>query len=80
VNTAPFSSWDDATSLVPWGPESFGVWLFLVIAIVAFVAMLVRAVQHENEAMKHIVSDVHRAEANGEVAEPEAVVAAAASA
>ena len=77
MNTAPFSSWDDATSLVPWGPESFGVWLFLVIAIVAFIAMIVRAVQHENACMVHIVEDVHKGDANGQVAEPEAVVAAA---
>jgi hypothetical protein len=80
MNTAPFSSWDDATSLVPWGPESFGIWLFLVVAVVMFLAMLVRAVQHENEAMIHVVEEVHVAEADGKVPEAEKVVAAAAGA
>jgi hypothetical protein len=46
------------------------VWLFLVIAIVAFVAMLVRAVQHENESMVHVVVAAQKAEANGEVLDP----------
>jgi hypothetical protein len=79
MNTSPIDQWEGASSLVPWGPESFGVWLFLVIAIVAFIAMLVRAVQHENEAMVHIVQASHAAERDGKVAEPESAVAAAAA-
>jgi hypothetical protein len=75
MNTAPFSSWDDATSLIPWGAESFGEWLFLGLAVLAFLAMLVRAVQHENSCMVHIVTDVHVAEADGKVPEPERAVA-----
>ena len=55
MNTAPFSSWDDATSLIPWGAESFGEWLFLALAVLAFIAVLVRAVQHENDCMVHVV-------------------------
>jgi hypothetical protein len=75
MNTAPFSSWDDATSLIPWGAESFGEWLFLGLAVLAFLAMLVRAVQHENSCMVHIVTDVHVAETDGKVPEPERAVA-----
>ena len=75
MNTAPFSSWDDATSLIPWGAESFGEWLFLALAVLAFIAVLVRAVQHENDCMVHVVTDVHVAEADGRVAEPERAVA-----
>jgi hypothetical protein len=75
MNTAPFSSWDDATSLIPWGAESFGEWLFLGLAVLAFLAMLVRAVQHENSCMVHIVTDVHVAEADGKLPEPEPAVA-----
>jgi hypothetical protein len=75
MNTAPFSSWDDATSLIPWGAESLGEWLFLGLAVLAFLAMLVRAVQHENSCMVHIVTDVRVAEADGKVPEPERAVA-----
>jgi hypothetical protein len=77
MNTAPFSNWDEAAELIPWGAESFGVWLFLVIAIAAFIGMLVRAVQHENACMVHIVTDAKAAEANRRVEVPEAAVAAA---
>jgi hypothetical protein len=77
VNTSPIDKWEGATELVPWGAESFGVWLFLVIAIVAFIAMLVRAVQHENACMVHIVEGARAAEKDGKVAAPEAAVAAA---
>ncbi len=80
MNTSPIDEWEGAAGLIPWGAESFGVWLFLVIAIVAFVAMLVRAVQHENEAMVHVVEAARAAESNGEVLEPKAAVAAAATA
>ena len=72
MNTAPFSSWDDATSLIPWGAESLGEWLFLGLVVLAF---LVRAVQHENSCMVHIVRDVHVAEADGKLPEPERTVA-----
>ena len=75
MDTAPFSSWDDATSLIPWGAESFGEWLFLALAVLAFIAVLVRAVQHENDCMVHVVTDVRVAEADGKVAEPERAVA-----
>jgi len=75
MNTAPFSSWDDATSLIPWGAESFGEWLFLALAVLAFFAVLVRAVQHENDCMVHVVTDVQIAEADAKVAEPERAVA-----
>jgi hypothetical protein len=37
--------------------------------------MLVRAVQHENSCMVHIVRDVHVAEADGKLPEPERAVA-----
>jgi hypothetical protein len=62
VNTAPFSSWDDASELIPWGAESFGVWLFLVVAVVAFVAMIARAVQHENACLVRVAEEAHGAE------------------
>jgi hypothetical protein len=77
MNTSPIDEWEGAAELIPWGAESFGVWLFLVIAVVAFVAMLVRAVQHENACMVHIVEDVKAAELDGRVAHPETAVAAA---
>jgi len=79
MNTSPIDEWEGASSLIPWGAESFGMWLFLVIAVVAFVAMLVRAVQHENEAMVHVVQAAQTAEGNGEVLEPKAAVVAAAT-
>jgi hypothetical protein len=78
MNTSPIDEWEGASSLIPWGAESFGMWLFLVIAIIAFLAMLVRAVQHENEAMVHVVEAAKTAESNGEVIEPRAAVAAVA--
>jgi hypothetical protein len=77
MNTSPIDKWEGATSLVPWGAESFGVWLFLVLAIVAFLAMLVRAVQHENQAMVHIVDAAATAKLDGAASAPEAAVAAA---
>ena len=46
------------------------MWLFLGIAVLAFLAMMVRAVQHENEAMVHVVEAAQVAESDGEVLEP----------
>ena len=75
MNTAPFSNWDDATDLVPWGADSFGVWLFLIVAVIAFFAVIIRAVQHENACMVHIVDETHAAEEVAEVPEREEAVA-----
>ncbi len=80
MNTSPFSNWDDAAELFPWGPDSFGVWLFVVIGVVLFVAIIVRSVQHENESMQPVVQAAEKAESDGKVLEPKSVVVAAAGA
>ena len=79
MNNTSVSDWEGASQLFPFGADSFGVWLFLIIAIVAFVAVIVRAVQLENSCMVHVVDETHKAEVDGKVPEPEAsaVVASA---
>ena len=80
MNTSPIDTWEGAAELFPWGAGSFGMWLFLVLGVVAFLAVLVRAVQHENACMVHIVEDAADAERTGEAVEPKAAVAAAGAA
>ncbi len=75
MNTAQFSNWDDATEIFPWGAGSFGTWFFLVVAILAFFAVIVRAVQHENACLAEVVQETHDAEEHGEVLEPAEAVA-----
>jgi heme exporter protein D len=74
------SDWEGASQLFPFGGDSFGVWLFLIIAIVAFLAVIVRAVQHENSCMVQVVEDTQKAESDGKVAEPEATAVVATTA
>ena len=75
MNNSSVSDWEKASQLFPFGGDSFGVWLFLIVAIVAFLAVIVRAVQHENSCMVQVVEDSQAAQVNGKVAEPEAVAA-----
>ncbi len=77
MNNTSVTDWEGASQLFPFGADSFGVWLFLIIGIVAFLAAIVRAVQHENACMVHVVDETHEAEHNGKVPEPEAAAVVA---
>jgi hypothetical protein len=80
MNNSSVSDWESASQLFPFGGDSFGVWLFLLIAIVAFLAVIIRAVQHENACMVEVVEDTKAAELDGKVAEPEATAVVATTA
>ncbi|MEA2180427.1 MAG: hypothetical protein QOG77_3724 [Solirubrobacteraceae bacterium] len=79
MNNSSVSDWEGASQLFPFGGDSFGVWLFLIIAIVAFLAVIDRADQHENSCMVQVLDDTQSAQDNGNVPELEAVVAGVAA-
>jgi hypothetical protein len=47
MDTAPIDSYENASDIFTFGADSFGMWLFLILAAVLFVAMLIRMVTLE---------------------------------
>jgi hypothetical protein len=39
----------------PFGGNSFGVWLFFILAVLLFVGFFARMIQHENRAYKAMI-------------------------
>ena len=54
MNTSPIDSWDGAADYFTFGPGSFGTWLFLILAVLAFLAVIVRTMLHETRTYKEI--------------------------
>jgi len=66
---SPIDSYEGASVVFTFGGNSFGVWLFFILAVLLFVAFFVRMVQHENRAYKAIIE--HTPIEKGPVAEGE---------
>ncbi|MBX5442584.1 MAG: hypothetical protein IRZ32_13795 [Solirubrobacteraceae bacterium] len=54
MNTIPIDGWEGATQYFTFGADSFGVWLFLVLAVLLFLTVIVRAITHEGRSYKEI--------------------------
>jgi hypothetical protein len=49
-------SWDDATWVYVWGPESFLTVLSVIVAAALFVFFLVKMIRHENHAYAQMIA------------------------
>ncbi|MCZ0729939.1 hypothetical protein [Mycolicibacterium iranicum] len=52
---SPIDSYDDAGVVFTFGGFSTGVWLVVILAVLAFIGFFVRMIQHENHAYKSII-------------------------
>jgi hypothetical protein len=58
MNTSPIDTYDGAEAYFTFGPDSVGMWIFLVLAFVLFVYVGVRAMQLEQRGFAE-VTDGH---------------------
>jgi hypothetical protein len=66
---SPIDSYEGASVVFTFGGNSFGVWLFFILAVLLFVGFFMRMIQHENNAYKAIIA--HAPIEKGPVAEGE---------
>jgi hypothetical protein len=66
---SPIDSYEGASVVFTFGGNSFGVWLFFILAVLLFVGFFMRMIQHENNAYKAIIE--HMPVEKGPVAEGE---------
>jgi hypothetical protein len=68
MDTAPIDSYDGAADIFTFGGGSFGMWLFLILAILLFIGLIVRMAVHETRSFARISDD--EAPTTGETSEP----------
>lgn len=69
---SPIDSYEGASVVFTFGGNSFGVWLFFVLAVLLFIGFFARMIQHENSAYKAIIE--HTPVEKGPAAEGEPAV------
>jgi hypothetical protein len=57
VNTSPIDSYDGAEAYFTFGPDSAGMWIFLILAMLAFLYVGVRAMRFENKHFAEVAED-----------------------
>ena len=57
MNTSPIDTYDGADAYYTFGPDSVGMWVFLVLAVAAFVYVGVRAMQLENGGFEDVAEE-----------------------
>ena len=57
MNTSPIDTYDGAEAYYTFGPDSVGMWIFLVLAFVLFVYVGVRATQIEQRGFAEVPQD-----------------------
>ncbi|HZG88553.1 hypothetical protein [Paenibacillus sp.] len=55
MNTSPVTSWEGAEAYFTFGPNSFGVWLSVVLGVALFAAFIVYSMRHEKHSFKESV-------------------------
>ncbi|PMR72987.1 hypothetical protein [Billgrantia endophytica] len=55
---SPITSWEGAEAVFTFGPDSFGVWLFLALMTAIMVGVVARMVVHENRTFSNIEPDL----------------------
>jgi uncharacterized membrane protein len=68
MDTAPIDSYDGAADIFTFGGGSFGMWLFLILAMLLFIGLIVRMAVHETHSFARIGED--ETPATGETSEP----------
>jgi hypothetical protein len=54
VNTSPIDTYEGAAEIFTFGADSFGTWLFIVLAALLLVGMIVRTMLHETRSYAEI--------------------------
>ena len=57
MNTSPIDTYDGAEAYFTFGPDSVGMWVFLVLACALFVYVGVRAAQFEGKHFAEVTED-----------------------
>jgi hypothetical protein len=57
MNTSPIDSYDGAEAYYTFGPDSVGMWIFLVLAFAVFIYVGVRAMQLERHGFAEVTTD-----------------------
>jgi hypothetical protein len=71
MKTNPIDDYEGAGAVFGFGPDSLGVWIFLILSVLLFCAFLVRMIVHEKHAYEAVIHHT-RGEAGPPVeAEPE---------
>ncbi len=68
MDTAPIDSYDGAADIFTFGGGSFGMWLFLILAILLFAGLIVRMAVHETHSFARMTED--EADKTGAASEP----------
>lgn len=71
MKTNPIDDYEGAGAVFGFGPDSLGVWIFLILSVLLFCAFVVRMIVHERRAYEAVINHT-RSEAGPPVeAEPE---------
>jgi hypothetical protein len=57
MNTSPIDTYDSAEAYFTFGPDSFGMWLFVILAMLAFLYVGLRAFQFEQRHFAEVTAD-----------------------
>jgi hypothetical protein len=57
VNTSPIDSYEGAEAYFTFGPDSVGMWIFLILAMAVFLYVGVRAMMFENRHFAEVTAD-----------------------
>jgi hypothetical protein len=54
MDTAPIDSYENAADVFTFGADSFGMWLFLIVAALLFAGTIVRMVRSESRSFAEL--------------------------
>jgi hypothetical protein len=57
MDTAPIDSYENAADIFTFGADSFGMWLFLILAMLLFAGTIVRMVRSESRSFAEVEPD-----------------------
>ena len=57
MNTSPIDTYDGADAYFSFGPDSFGLWVFLILAFALFLYVGMRAMQYESAGFHEVEVD-----------------------
>lgn len=60
MDVIPVDDLDGAAEYFTFGAGSVGMWIFLVLAVLLFLAVMVRTIQLENHLHGHSLTEEHR--------------------
>jgi hypothetical protein len=56
MNTNPIDDYEGAGAIFGFGPDSLGVWIFLILSVLLFCGFLVRMIVHERHAYESVIN------------------------